>query len=222
MPSARLLLGAAALLALCSSAAASDIATPAPYEWIQTSPDNYQILISLLNSSVTATKLFQQPPPNTAFLLPTDATFESLMGANTTAAEEALLDLIVMDPAARPEKEVEALLLNYIVNGSFPSLKLLVASSPVTTLGGAKISFEGEPVDSPFLVGSFNSTGPQQGGSSPQPAAASAGLVVAWKDGCMACQADPAFISSGMQCLFGCEGVTVYEVAGGAGLLLSD
>lgn len=39
-----------------SQAAASDMVTPAPYDWIQIMPDKYQILISLLNSSATASE----------------------------------------------------------------------------------------------------------------------------------------------------------------------
>lgn len=63
--------------------------------------------------------MFREPPPNTAFLLPTDATFESLLGAsNVTAAANSVLDLLVMDPDERPAAEVDALLLIHIINGS--------------------------------------------------------------------------------------------------------
>lgn len=79
-------------------------------------------------SPVRPAKLFQEPPPNTAFLLPTDATFESLLGANNvTAAANSVLDLLVMDPDERPAAEVDALLLNHIVNGSYPTVSGLLA-----------------------------------------------------------------------------------------------
>lgn len=92
-------------------------------------------------------------------------------------------------------------------------------ASPVTTLGGAKIWFAGEPSASPFLATAANMTGQPLGEAAvPMPGeAASSGPVVAWKNGCAACQAEPALVGSGMQCLIGCEGVTLYELVSRGG-----
>lgn len=41
--------------------------------------------------------------------------------------------------------------------------------------------------------------------------------VEAWKEGCSACQAEPAIVGGGNQCLFACEGVTMFDVVGCSG-----
>ena len=94
-----------------------------------------------------------------------------------------------------------------------PQLKALVAGSPITTLGGTQVRFQGQPADpTPFTGANMSGAAPGFMAGGPQP-----GPVEAWKEGCSACQAEPAFVGSGNRCLFACEDVTMFPVVGWSG-----